>query len=262
MDIFIDQYRHTGSGGDPYASYVRFLLLGEGPSDGTIVNPVTGTILRDEVPMTNANLGESPHNIGSTITASTTGHPFGDSWIRMPGGDTSDNFIAVPGGHNYHPAARPFCYDCWYQLDTLAVNQALAGDESSFSAIYWNWLLLWWFDGLQFLIKTNAGTYWLSCAIGSTGISAGTPFHVEVSGDGAGNLYMFINGVLKATGTAPASTEYGPSLASSLLIGCQNPNYLSNRKTMTGYVKCSRFTEYLRHTTDFTPPSTLAEYAL
>lgn len=248
---------------DPFAASVLFLLRGEGPTDGVQVNPPTGTLLKDEVSGNLMGLGNAPFTTGSTVSASTVGMPFGNSWIRMPGGLTSHNMVGISGYSNRHPPTEVFCYDCWYQLDYLDNNvQALLSDDTAFGGGNWNINI----DCVDIgsggyvnfsMIRWGVGVHSVASAPGS--ISAGVPFHLEAWGDGAGNVGIAINGV-QVTNVAPASVKC-PN-ASGLLIGAQNHWVGGYSRVMTGYFKCARMTAAVRHTGNFTPPSSLAAYKL
>lgn len=265
MDIFIDQHRTGGGypGGDPFAADVIFLMLGEGPTDGTQVNPTTGTLTKDEVSGILQGLGNTPFDIGSTVSASTSGMPFGSSWIRFPGGVSSNNFIGIGGVPYLHPRTAPLCIDGWFQLDSLSDTVCLAGDDSAFGGGHWNWTLIAGTSGVvQFQVRTGAVLSGAVSSVTTGSITPGVPFHVEAWGDGAGTIGLAFNGVQAATVSCPASTI--DTSAGSLLIGAQN-HYVAFptfTRVLTGYMKCARGTAAVRHTVDFTPPSSLDEYAL
>lgn len=260
MDIFIDQYRPNAVYGDPFAADVIFLMLGEGPSDGVQVNPATGTLLLDEVSNALQGLGNSPFLSGATVSASVSGMPFGSSWIRHPGGQDSNNFIGCALPNFYHPRNNAMTWDGWFQVDDLSRQHTLFADDSSFGGGTWNMVVFTdttGFFGASIRTGTTVSGTTTSLSFPG-GVSANTPFHVELWGDGAGNWGLALDGVMK-TGTIIASSTAN----SSFLLGCQNPYFSGSfKRVMKGYSKGFRITAAVRHTGNFTPPVSLDEYAL
>lgn len=260
MDIFIDQYRPNAVYGDPFAADVIFLMLGEGPSDGVQVNPTTGTLLLDEVSNALQGLGNSPFLSGATVSASVSGMPFGSSWIRHPGGLTSNNFIACTLPANYHPRNGPHTWDGFFQLDSLTDTVCLFGDDSNFGGAPWNHYCTVGTNGsIGWNIRTGTDVSGTSTSIVTAAgvVTAGVPFHVEVWGDGAGNIGLAVDGII-TTSTLVASN----TAIASFLVGCQNRYVGGFSRVMTGYSKCFRLTGAVRHTANFSPPISLDEYAL
>jgi len=251
-----------GPQGDPFAAFVRFLMLAEGPTDGTLTNPVTtGTLTKDEVSGNRMGLGNAPYTIGSTVSASTSGMPFGTSWIRHPGGRDSDNFIGCVLPGLYHPRQTTMTWDGWFQVDNLTDTVCLFGDDSSFGGAPYNFFVAVGAAGqVGFNIRTgivSSGTAMNLSTPGSL-VTPNVPFHVEVWGDAAGNIGVAVDGAM-TTGSCVAS-DIGTS---SFLLGCQNPYFAgSAKRVLTGYSKCMRITEAVRHTGDFTPPASLLAYRL
>lgn len=262
MDIFIDQHRTGGGypGGDPFAADVEFLFLGEGPTDGTQTNPVSGTLTKNEVTGILQAIGDPPFTAGNLV-ASTSGMPFGSSWIRHPGGITSRNFYTGPLSTYKHPLVNPFCFDGYFKLDALVDTVCLFGDDSVFGGGHYNHILTVSSTGVLFF-QTHYGVGRTARGIyGPSSVSAATTFHVEVWGDGVNTFGMALNGI-QSTPVTTASSGNLNTLAGSSYIGSRNHYVSSYEDTITGYSKCTRFTNAVRHTTDFTPPASLAEYAL
>lgn len=260
MDIFLNQHRNGTHyhGGDPFFSDVIFLMLGEGPTDGTQVNPTTGTLLRDEIGNRLQSLGNPPFTTGSTVSASTSGMPFGSSWIRHPGGVDSNNFIGCQLPNFYHPRNNAMTWDGWFQVDDLSRQHTLFSDDSSFGGSPCNMNVFTDTSGFfGASIRTGTTISGTTTSLSFPGsITANTPFHVELWGDATGNWGLALNGVM-TTGTIIASSTAN----SAFLLGCQNPYFPGLfKRVLQGYSKCFRITAAVRHTGNFTPPSTLAEY--
>lgn len=244
--------------GDRFYHKVRFLLLGEGT--GVVVNPPTGTLTKDEISGALEGLGNPWSVAGATVSASLVGMPFGTSWIRFPGGSSSNNCISISGVPNWHPAVGEFCFDGWYQLDGLSGTQVLASDDSEFGGGNWNWILSVTSDGvvgLDMKVQPSAA-YGIASPIGA--VVPGRPFHVEAWGDGTGRVGLFVDGKNLVEGICPATT-LNP-IASSLIMGAQN-HFVSHplfARVLTGYAKGLRFTEAVRHRKAFKPPKTLRQY--
>ncbi len=245
---------------DPFWADVIFLMLGEGAGDGVQVNPTTGTITLDTISGFRQGLGNAPFLAGATVSASVVGMPFGSSWIRHPGGLTSNNFIGcVTPGLPFHPRIGiPYTWDGWFQVDSLADTVCLFGDDSNFGGAPWNQYCLVGVAGsVGWNIRTGIEFSGTSMAIVSAAgaVTPNVPFHVECYGDGFGNVGLAVNGIM-TNSVCPASDRAG----AALLLGCQNRYIGGFERVMTGYSKCFRITQAVRHTADFTPPDALALY--
>ena len=245
--------------GDPFWDDVLYLLLGEGPTDGVQVNPTTGTIVKDEISGLNQGLGNFPFLAGATVSASTSGMPFGNSWIRFPGNEDSNNFIGCSLGP-FHPRNNVMTWDSWFQVDDISRVHVLFADDSNFGGQPFNIIVGVYPPGGDLYAAVRTGddspagpsTYLFFLA----GVTPNVPFHVEMWGDAAGNWGLALNGVMK-TGTVAASDTAG----ASLLIGCQNPYFAGGyKRVLKGYMKCFRLTAAVRHTASFDPPAVLRTY--
>lgn len=231
---------------DEYYSYVVLLSLLEGANNST-------TMLEE---ISNTNL-----QVLGDAKLTTADPAFGGSSLTLDGLPTSGpngDHVRHNIGTSFNIHSTPFTIDLWiYPLDVGLANQGLISNDTSSGGITYNIYCL--------LISTGriavTGRGGLSMATANNIVPANAWSHIAITGDGAGNHSIKVNGIQRATGL---STSYTTNVAPSWAIGAHNPAVSSFERYFKGKIKNPRITVGVNRypgNVDFVPPSSLLRYA-
>ena len=200
--------------------------------------PVTNTRLL--MNFTNAGIYDSAQQNAletvGTVAVSTAQAKFGSVSMGFPGG--SGNYITITRPSLIMPsgAGSPFTLETWVYLNSLTASTITRTDPGL--ALYAN------SSGAMLLDNTNVVNI-LTTA--NSLITTGAWYHIAITRT-TGNVYtLYINGTSRATAT------YTSSISANSSIGLNSFNQATYN--LNGYLQDFRVTNFVRYTTNFTPPT-------
>lgn len=171
-----------------------------------------------------------------TVAVSTAQAKFGSVSMGFPGG--SGNYITITRPSLIMPsgAGSPFTLETWVYLNSLTASTITRTDPGL--ALYAN------SSGAMLLDNTNVVNI-LTTA--NSLITTGAWYHIAITRT-TGNVYtLYINGTSRATAT------YTSSISANSSIGLNSFNQATYN--LNGYLQDFRVTNFVRYTTNFTPPT-------
>lgn len=233
--------------GDPFYPYVRWLFLGEGaPGSSTFKEEITGFMANGTVVL------------GSNVShVAEPGVPLkGTAWMSFDG--DRDTFEWPTLDWNIH--STPYTIDCYLKFQPNTADGSVYGlfsDDIDAGSSFWNY----------YCVITDTGQVGMGRrgSVSSSPASPGTllvngVYHCAWTGDGAGNHYIFINGVHVGSGTTEA---YPTQNKGGTAMGAHNRNQFGFNRWYPGKIKAARCTVGVNRypgTTTFKPPSALRNY--
>ena len=222
---------------DPYFRYTSLLLTGTGNNNAT----------------NNTFLDSSTNNFTITRNGNTTQGAFspyyGINWSNYF--DGTGDFLTVPNNAVFDLAAGNFTVECW--INTTGTDRYICTKNTDINVNYGG--LTFWVSTtgkLVFLCNPNSGNDTGRITLTSTtSVNTGSWTHCAATRSG-NSWYLFVNGVLEATGTSSVSFWSG---SYPLRIGAIL-SYGSEINTFIGHISNFRWIKGTAvYTAAFTPPT-------
>jgi hypothetical protein len=217
-------------------------------SAGTNISAITGTQTAFLLNFVNGGIYDNAmiNNLTTIGTAqiSTTQSKFGGSSMYFNGGGNTLNAVDTP---NLQLLTGNFTVEGWVYL--IAANAAYGITGKGTVLVGWS----------VYISSTNkiCFQYTTSNLNGATSLAAATWYHFAVvrSGTAAGNVKIYLNGILDATSGAAINDNFNQT--SVFIVGASNYYGFA----LNGYIDDLRITKAARYTANFTPPrSQLLDY--
>ena len=162
----------------------------------------------------------------------------------------SSGYASVAANAALDQSGGDFTYDCWFNLNNAAANQAIYSYQGNLSGRYGTGVLVLGAKMAYYAGSASGSAFDIAAATpGTTTIASNTWYHFAFVRNGS-NFSGYINGVLDFTTTSSAA------LVNTTTLPLQVGEWADNSVHLNGFIDEFRFSKGIaRWTAPFTPPT-------